>query len=410
MVILNNSSIAQQAAKARSYVNGQLIRQGKQSLRVLMVTARYLPYVGGTEIHIYEVARRLAADGHDVTVLTTDISGQLPPSQTIDGVHIRRVCAWPKNSDYYFAPSLYREIVNSHWDLVHCQGWHTLVAPIAMLAARRSNTPYVVTFHSGGHSLRWRNGVRPLQRALLRPLLAGADRLIGVSAWEEAFFRGKLRLPKEKFAVIPNGAHLPTPKQPIRKSNDQTLILSIGRLERYKGHHRVIEAFAKIASHHPNAQLRIIGSGPNQHSFQQLAERLGVAAQTHIGAIDGADREEMASVLAGADLFILMSDYESQGISVMEALSLGRPVLVAGNTALQEVVDKGLARAVPLAVSATDLALAIDEQLQRPLIPSNVDLPTWEACYDQLLALYCDVVHARADARRPQAATSQSSG
>ncbi len=48
----------------------------ERSLRILLVTARYLPNVGGTEIHTYEVARRLVAAGHDVTVLTTDLSGQ----------------------------------------------------------------------------------------------------------------------------------------------------------------------------------------------------------------------------------------------------------------------------------------------------------------------------------------------
>ena len=378
-------------------MNAQFAKHGERALRILLVSARYLPYIGGTEIHTYEVARRLATDGHDVTVLTTDTSGQLPPCQEMEGVHVRRVHAWPKNSDYYFAPGLYREIVGNQWDLIHCQGWHTFVAPIAMLAARHSNTPYFVTFHSGGHSSRWRNIVRPLQRVLLRPLLARASKLIGVSAWEEEFFRNKLDLPKEKFAVIPNGAYLPEPRRAIQKLSDP-LILSIGRLERYKGHHRVIEAFAKIASHYPNAQLRIIGSGPRQHAFQQLAERLGIAAQTRIGAIDGADREQMASVLAGADLFILMSDYESQGISVMEALALGRPVLVADNTALKEVVAKGLARAVPPAINANDLAKAISEQLQRPLIPSPVSLPTWEACYDQLLALYHKAVQEQAAA------------
>src|SRR5581483_5809901 len=96
-------------------------------LRVLLVTARYLPSVGGTEIHTYEVAKRMTEAGNDVTVLTTDLSGQLPGEEQIEGVRIIRVRAWPAERDYYFAPGIYRQIVAGDWDIVHCQGCHTLV-------------------------------------------------------------------------------------------------------------------------------------------------------------------------------------------------------------------------------------------------------------------------------------------
>src|SRR5438552_13435202 len=108
-------------------------------LRVLMVAARYFPIIGGVETHVYEVARRLARASVEVTVLTTDLSGQLPTVEESEGVQIRRVRAWPKNKDYYLAPGIYRIITQGRWDLVHCQGYHTMVAPLAMLAAWRAN-------------------------------------------------------------------------------------------------------------------------------------------------------------------------------------------------------------------------------------------------------------------------------
>src|SRR3954454_16054731 len=120
-------------------------------MRVLQVTARYYPYMGGIETHVYEVARRMAAQDVDVTVLSTDVSGKLPARETLDGVKLIRVPSYPRTLDFYFAPQIYSEIMRGSWDIVHCQGYHTFVPPIAMLAAQRAHFPYVLTFHSGGH-------------------------------------------------------------------------------------------------------------------------------------------------------------------------------------------------------------------------------------------------------------------
>ena len=67
-------------------------------LRVLIVTARYLPLVGGTEIHTYETARRIAQSGHDVTVLTTNPAAAFPAEEWSDGVRVIRVACWPQPS------------------------------------------------------------------------------------------------------------------------------------------------------------------------------------------------------------------------------------------------------------------------------------------------------------------------
>src|SRR5436305_1960576 len=144
------------------------------SPRVLMVAPDFFPGVGGIVTHVYEVGRRLVRAGVEVTVLTTDMSGKLPDVEVVEGMQIRRVRAWPANKDYYFAPGIYRIIARGRWDLVHCQGYHTLVAPVAMLAAWRAHIPYVLTFHSGGHSSRLRNALRGLQWTVLRPLLSRA--------------------------------------------------------------------------------------------------------------------------------------------------------------------------------------------------------------------------------------------
>src|SRR5439155_25673725 len=121
------------------------------------------PYMGGVENHVHQVARRLAQRGNDVTVLTADPGRKWPSSEQLEGVKIERVRAWPSKRDYYFAPGVYRRILQGNWDIVHCMSYHTLVAPLTMLAALRAHIPYVVTSHGGRHSSRLRIAVRAVK-------------------------------------------------------------------------------------------------------------------------------------------------------------------------------------------------------------------------------------------------------
>ena len=157
----------------------------RDSLRVLMVTPRYFPFMGGIETHVHEVGRRLAQNGMHVTLLTTappQTLGTPPKEETVEGMRIIRVSAWPSQSDYYIAPEIYSIITRGKWDLVHCQGCHTFVPPLAMFAARAAKIPYILTFHSAGNSSRVRNKLRGIQWRLMQPLLSQASRLIGVSS------------------------------------------------------------------------------------------------------------------------------------------------------------------------------------------------------------------------------------
>src|SRR6516225_1168885 len=161
-------------------------RRGRRRgfVRVLMVTPRFLPDTGGVETHVAEVSRRVAAGGHRVRVLTTDLSGRLPAAEVVDDVEVRRVRAWPRGADYYFAPDLYPAVSKGDWDVVHVQSYHTLVAPLAMAGSLSASIPYVLTFHGGGHSSRVRNALRTPQLLLLRPLLVRAAGLVAVAAFE----------------------------------------------------------------------------------------------------------------------------------------------------------------------------------------------------------------------------------
>jgi glycosyltransferase involved in cell wall biosynthesis len=361
-------------------------------LRILLVTARYLPDIGGTEIHTKELAERLGALGHDVTVLTTNLWNELPEIEQSPFVRIRRVRAWPANRDYYFAPGIYRIITRERWDIVHCQGYHTLVAPITMLAAWRTGIPFVVAFHSGGHSSPIRRAIRGPQRRALRPLLARAERLIGGSAFEAEFFQTKLNLPTELFTVVPVLAHMPMVTEPAPDSDGATLLVTIGRLERYKGHHRAIEALPLVMRRVPNARLRIVGEGPYEADLRRLAAELGVADQVEIKGVPLGHREEMAHLLHRASLVISLSEYESAGIAVQEALALRRQTLLVQTSALAELVGSPFVKEIPFGSTCQQVADAIVDQLRRPVVEEASSAPTWDACIAAYEAIYRDAV------------------
>ena len=344
----------------------------RNELNVLMIAPRYFPHMGGIETHVHEVGRRLVRSGVGVTLLTTEPenhSHQLPRESEDEGMRIIRVKAWPRQRDYYIAPEIYPLVKHGRWDLIHCQGCHTFVPPLSMLAARQAKIPYIVTFHTGGHSSSFRNKIRGIQWQLLRPLLARASKLIGVSRFEAEYFRRALRLPDRQFTVIPNGSTLPalTHPGPPSKTPAQTLIASVGRLEKYKGHQHLITALPKIRERSPDARLLILGVGPYEARLRELAQQVGVADHVEIRSVPASDRHGMA-------------------------LALQRPVLVADTSGLREIAQQGLARAISLQSTPEEVARAALQQIEEPLIPpAHFALPTWDDCARQLHDIYTSV-------------------
>ena len=370
----------------------------RRPLRIAMVSARFQPLVGGTETHVYEVGRRLAAKGHQVAVLTTDPDDGSPAREIIDDVRVLRAPTHLSNLDIYLAPQIRNYVSARDWDIVHIQGYHTLVAPTAMLTARQLDIPYVVTFHSGGHSSRLRVLARPVQWRALRPLLVEADHLIGVSEFEADHFSKQLDVPVNDFSVILNGAdsvaNLPETIHGARKDRG-TLIVSPGRLERYKGHHRVIEALPYIARVYPDVRLRIVGAGPYGHELRKLAREKNLGHRVEIGRIPHHDRAGMARLLSSASVVAALSDYEAYPIAVLEALTCGCKVLVADTSGLAQFGRYPPVRTIPPGSSPEAVAAAIIERIEAPELSAEFELPTWDSCADAVEQRYYQVLEKR---------------
>ena len=358
--------------------------------RVLMVTPRSPLSQGGVERHVMEVSKRIAATGAEAEVLCTEPGGPPPQEEKRDGVTIRTVRAWPANRDWCLAPRIWREMARKPWDVVHVQSYHTFVAPLAMLRARTLGIPYVVTFHGGGHSSEARNRVRGLQRRLLRPLLKRAERLVAVARFEIEQYGAELGLPPEKFVLIPNGTDLAFSES--GSSNGQPsgppAIASIGRLERYKGHHRVIEAFPYVLEQEPEARLVIVGTGPYEADLREQAAQLGIDGRVEFTSTPPDQPTAMAELLQRISLVVLLSDFETHPLVALEAAAAGRRLLVADASGLAELASDGVARAIPLDESPEGVGRAVIEELGKPPPSARPSLTSWDECASELLELY----------------------
>jgi glycosyltransferase involved in cell wall biosynthesis len=362
--------------------------RSSRALRVLMVCARCVPETGGTETHINEVAQRLSASSDfEITILTTDRTRSLPTCEVFEKVTILRVPAWPQNRDYYFAPRIAAVVGQpDRWDLVHCQGIHTPVPIVAMVAARRANIPYLVTFHTGGHASRHRNTLRGLQWRLIGPLLRDAISLVGVSKFEATMISEAARLRGKPVVIIPNGGTLPAPDPGTAVIRGR--IVSSGRLERYKGHHRVIEALPHIIREVPEAHLNIIGRGPYEHDLRALAKRLGITDRVKIMYLPSRERKAMATALAQAEVVAALSDYEAHPVAVMEALGVGRPVIGYDTAGISDLVAEGWVHGIVPGASPATTARRFIEAMSVPPSVKPHNLPTWDSCASELGQVY----------------------
>jgi glycogen synthase len=371
---------------------GPLTRPVQRS--VAIVTPHYLPHIGGVETHVAEVAPRLVGAGYDPRIITTRPGRQTRRTEHIGGIEVRRHRTLLPRTDFGLAPGVFRDVLKGGDALVHCQGVHTAVAPLAMAACLLARTPYIVTFHTGGHSSSTRVRGRALQWRLLAPLLRRASALIAVCEFERDLFASVLRIAPESIAVIRNGADLPREVSELPAACSPTPgnefhVVTIGRLERYKGHHRVIDAVATMTE---AAHLSIVGRGPYEQELRRQVAESGLGQRVEFVHFDPSQRREFAELVRSAHVVTLMSEYEAHPVAVMEALGLRRPVVVADTTGLCELARAGWVTAVPLDATPETLAAALIRAADGGA--ASVELPTWDECASAIAAQYAAAMGA----------------
>jgi glycosyltransferase involved in cell wall biosynthesis len=138
----------------------------------------------------------------------------------------------------------------------------------------------------------------------------------------------------------------------------------------------------------PEAHLLILGNGPYERNLYELARHLGVYDRVSIKHVAPADRQGMATALAESCVVAALSDYEAHPVAVMEALSVGRPVVGYDIAGIGELVAAGWVRGVPRGAPAVDVAGELVTAMSSPSLVDRAQLPSWDSCADQLAHVY----------------------
>jgi glycosyltransferase involved in cell wall biosynthesis len=120
-------------------------------------------------------------------------------------------------------------------------------------------------------------------------------------------------------------------------SEDDILLLAVGRLAARKGYGSLLKAFAQVKSHFSNSRLVIVGRGHLRKRLLNQAKNLGISSSVYIES--GMSFEELAELFRNADLTVYPSYYEGQGLIPLESMSSGTPVVTVNHGPLPEMVD-----------------------------------------------------------------------
>jgi glycosyltransferase involved in cell wall biosynthesis len=193
------------------------------------------------------------------------------------------------------------------------------------------------------------------------------DHLIGNTEDIVRYLRGQ-GWPAEKSHYVPNFVSAetmpPVLRAPLETPEDAPLLLVLGRLHRNKAFDVMLRALAEL----PGAYLWIAGSGPESEALRTLAAELGVASRVrYLGW-----REDVAALLAAADVFVCPSRIEPLGNVVIEAWAHGTPVVAAAAAGPMSLIAPGENGLIVPLEDAPALALSIRTLIDNPALAGRL--------------------------------------
>ena len=300
-------------------------------MRIALVTPRFLPEIGGLEVHVGHLARRLADAGHRVDVLTQAMPSESRLDQA-EGATVRRFPIRLGGRTYPFAPGLWLYI-GGHardYDVVHVHSYHATPAiPAALSPVRRLIfTPHYL----GGGRTAMARAVHLPYRLIGRFLFHRADYVICTTEAEAELVASSFSNARLKTFVIPNGIDVDVINGATAHQYLGPVVLYAGRLETYKNIQLIVEALPLLDC---ATKLVIVGEGPASKDLIRLATQLGVTSRIEfVGAVAW---PEVYEWFRGADVFVTMFTPESFGMSVLEAHVAGARLVASDIPAHREV-------------------------------------------------------------------------
>ncbi|MQA34048.1 glycosyltransferase [Modestobacter roseus] len=311
---------------------------------------------GGQNVHVAALAAGLAMRGHEVTVHTRRDDADLPDRVvTADGYTVAHVTAGPARAvpkdDLLqhmgtFAHALAAEWAADRPDVVHAHFWMSGLASVQ--AAAPLGVPVLQTFHALGSVKRRHQGeadTSPAQRIDLERGLCRDVSHVVATCTDEVFELRRLGLASDRVSVVPCGVDTGvfTPDGPVAPRSDRPRLLVLGRLVERKGQEDAVRALVRV----PDAELVVVGgpetdqldTDPEVTRLRGIAASLGVADRlVFTGAVA---RDDVPGWIRSADVVLAVPWYEPFGITPLEAMACGRPVVATAVGGLVDTVVDG---------------------------------------------------------------------
>jgi glycosyltransferase involved in cell wall biosynthesis len=344
-------------------------------MNLLQVTPRYPPQSGGVETHVRELSERLVERGHDVTVLTADAGDGGFRRERRNGVRVRRYRSLAPGGAMHVCPHLAAAVRRVDADVVHAHNYHSF--PLLFAALGAGDRRFVATTHYHGASA---DSVRDRLLSLYHPLgrwaVRRADAVVAVSDWERERLAADFGVDA---TVIPNGLDVDRFASAEPPARDRPYLLTVGRLEEYKGVQHAIRALSDL----PGYDLLVAGSGPYREELERTAAGAGVADRVEfLGYVDD---DALPGLYAGAAVYLTLSEFESYGMTVAEALAAGTSCVVRESGALVDWAGRPGCVGVD-SVAPVDVAAAVGAASEA--VPDASALLGWDDVAERLASEY----------------------
>lgn len=379
-------------------------------MRIAYVYDAAYPFMkGGGERRIYEVARRLSARGHEVSILAMKCWDG-PARLEKNGLRYHAIS--PRMNLYHpsgrrsipqalrFGASAWRMLAHGRYDVIDCGQWpyfHFFPAKAYSLLRR---TPFVVTWYEvwREHWLEYLGRRGALGMLAEKAFSRLPDKIVAISDKTQSELLS-LGVVRGRMTMIPSGvdnSHI----QSVPPRNTKTDLAYCGRLKNHKNVHLLIEAVALLKQVRPDISAVIIGDGPEAAALRALARQLCVAENiTFTGSLENFD--DVIAWLKASSIFVTPSTKEGGGsITLFEANACGLPVVAINSCngfdplMIREGYNGFLINLDPRQIARTALELlASPERLESTSDTSRAFAARfdWDRVAAQYEQLYCSL-------------------
>lgn len=387
-------------------------------LRIVQVVWRFPPSVGGTETVVYEISKELARRGHEVTVLTMDsvegCQAETRQKTIMENFEVIRFKADVKIKSYELSSSLLSTLLKIPADVFHAHGYSMFSTDAAALAARLRKIPLILTSHGS-----WQ-AAYPLSRLVLKfydPIVWRLDALlaskcIALTEYQANIFLN-MGVPRNRIEVVPNGINLNDysfrlPAESIVKEYDLggKLISFIGRLEEKKASALVplLRAFKELRPDFPEAKVVIIGPDSYRDGYlsrlKHLVDCLGLnESVVFTGKILG---QRKVMLISASSIGLVLSTQEAFGLTALEFMSLGKPVIASRVGGIPYVIEDGY-NGLLVDNDSISMKIALRKLLSSPSLAKRLGNNgrqlvlhkyNWNSVVDKLEEIYLAVTNA----------------